>query len=275
MSTTAEMLRRPERSRRCFIQPGVGAPGSMPSIRRAAKRGQAPGASTRTARTPSKVTGAAASAGSVTGLPVTAATSRAMPATDRQSARLGVSLSVISVSSSASASRSGVPGARSGSSASSPLASSSMPSSFAEQSMPCDSAPRTLVRLIARPPGSVAPSSAQGTCMPAAAFGAPQTIDSGAAAPASTVQSDSRSALGCGATAIDAADDDAGERGRRGHRFLDLESGHRQSIAERRGRDRRIAHRAQPVFGEFHRCPVARRTARGNAGRFHRRGADR
>ena len=48
------------------------------------------------------------------GAPVIAATSRAMPASDRQSARLGVILSVISVSSSASASRSGVPGVSDG-----------------------------------------------------------------------------------------------------------------------------------------------------------------
>ena len=66
-----------------------------------------------------------------------AATSRAMPSSDRQSARLGVSLSVISVSSSASASRRSAPGgerrrrARAG-----PPRRRRCPSSFAEHSMP-------------------------------------------------------------------------------------------------------------------------------------------
>jgi len=191
----------PERSSRRFIHPGVGACGSMPSISRAAKRGQASGASTRTGRAPSNVTGTAAAAGSASGAPVTAATSRAMPAIDRQSARFGVIFSVISVSSSARASRSGVPGASDASSASRPEASSSMPSSRPEHSMPCDSTPRIAARRMTSPPGSVAPSRAQGASMPAAALGAPQTTVSAAASPTSTVHTRRRSAFGCGATA--------------------------------------------------------------------------
>ena len=253
MSTTAEIERRPERSRRCFIHAGVGARGSMPSISRATKRGHASGSSTRTGRTPSNVTGVAATAGGTNGAPVMAATSCAMPAMDRQSARLGVILSVISVSSSASASRTGVPGARAGSSASRPLASSSMPSSFAEHSIPRDSTPRIVARLIATPPGSTAPSSAHGASMPTAALGAPHTIASASGPPTSTVHTRRRSAFGCGATAVDARDDHAGERRRRRRGLLDLEARHRQPVGQVRARQRRIAHRAQPVFGEFHR----------------------
>ena len=126
------------------------------------KRGHASGSSTRTGRTPSKVTGVAFTSGNTSGAPVMAATSCAIPAIDRQSARLGVILSVTSVSSRSSASRSGMPGFSDASSGRRPLASSSMPSSFAEHSMPCDSTPRMAARLMTRPPGSVAPSSATG-----------------------------------------------------------------------------------------------------------------
>ena len=191
----------PERSRRCFIHAGVGAFGSMPSIRRATKRGQACSSITRTARVPLYVTGVGGTTGRCNGAPVIAATSRAMPASDRQSARLGVSFSVISVSSRVSASRNEVPGASDESSASRPLASSSIPNSFAEHSMPRDSMPRTVVRLISSPPGNVAPSSAQGTIIPAAALGAPQTICNFSFPPASTMQTRNRSASGCGVTA--------------------------------------------------------------------------
>ncbi len=96
----------PLRSMRCFIHAGVGALGSMPSMIRPTNRGQAAGSSTRTSRRMAEATGTGAAAGGTSGAPVTAATSRAMPSSDRQSARLGVSFSVISVSSSASASRS-------------------------------------------------------------------------------------------------------------------------------------------------------------------------
>ena len=131
---------------------------------------------------------------------MTAATSRAMPSSERQSARLGVSFSVISVSSRASASRTLAPTRASAGSESSPEASSAIPSSLAEHSIPCDSTPRITVVLIAGPPGSSAPTSAQGAFMPATALGAPQTIVRRAPVPASTVHTRRRSALGCGST---------------------------------------------------------------------------
>src|SRR5439155_20983706 len=82
------------------------------------------------------------------------------------------------------------------SSTSNPEASSESPSSFAEHSMPCDSTPRIDAGVIGTPPGSFAPTSAQGTTMPGAALGAPQTIDNGAALPTSTLHTVNRSALG-------------------------------------------------------------------------------
>ena len=70
----------------------------MPSIVRLVKRGQASLSSTRTLRRRLPVTGTGLPGGATSGAPVMAATSRASPSIDRQSARLGVSFSVISVS---------------------------------------------------------------------------------------------------------------------------------------------------------------------------------
>ena len=47
-----------------------------------------------------------------------------------------------------------------------PSASSASASSFAEQSMPCESSPRSFDSLIVKPPGSFAPGSASGTLSP-------------------------------------------------------------------------------------------------------------
>ena len=133
----------------------------------------------------------------LSGCPVSAATSRAMPVRLRQSARFGVSLTVNSVSSNASVARRSEPGVSSDASSSRPPWSSDRPSSRAEHSMPKDSTPRSLAALIVRP-GSCAPTLASGTFMPAAAFGAPQTICSGSPpSPASTRQTLSLSAPGC------------------------------------------------------------------------------
>ena len=57
------------------------------------------------------------------------------------------------------------------SSASRPAASSRCRAPCAEHSMPRDSTPRTVAFLIASPPGSVAPTSAQGTFMPGRGIG--------------------------------------------------------------------------------------------------------
>src|SRR5450755_84484 len=125
-----------------------------------------------------------------------AATSRARPSTDKQSARLGVSLSVSTTSSRSSALRTSVPIGMLESRIRSPLTSSEMPSSLAEHSIPCDSTPRIAVLRISSPPGSVAPMRAHGTTIPAATLGAPQTIDKGSPVPASTRHTVRRSALG-------------------------------------------------------------------------------
>src|SRR6476659_4884521 len=201
MSTTAEIERTPERSMRSFIHAGVGAPASMPSMMRAAKRGHASPSSMRTPRVDVLVTATDLCGGDASGAVGMGDTSRATPTTDRQSGRFGVTLIVICASSSASAARTSCPGTTSAGSTTSPAASSDNPSSRAEHSMPCDSTPRIVVRRIVWPPGSVAPAIAQATRMPAAAFGAPHTICSGAPVPASTVQTRRRSASGWGATA--------------------------------------------------------------------------
>src|SRR5947207_2173341 len=201
MSTTAEIARMPLRSRRCLIHAGVGAVASIPSITRAANRGHAIESSMRNARVASVVTGIDVAAGADSGAPVMAAASRAMPTIDRQSARLGVSCSVRSLSSSSSAWRKSVPGASPSSRRNRPEASSLKPSSRAEHSMPRDSTPRIACRAMIEPPGREAPSSAQGASMPAVALGAPQTICNRSRSPTSTEQTRSRSAFGCAATA--------------------------------------------------------------------------
>ena len=92
--------------------PGVGARASIPSIdaRNEARASDGVVDAARRARR-GLSTGVAATGGAASGMPVMAAMSRAMPSTDRQSARFGVILSVISVSSSASASRRSAPDA--------------------------------------------------------------------------------------------------------------------------------------------------------------------
>src|SRR5690606_29306906 len=134
-------------------------------------------------------------AGSVTGSSYSTPTSRAMPRMPRQSPRLGVRSTSMIWSSSPSQSRRSVPTGASAGSSSRPLPSSDSPSSLAEQSMPCDSTPRSLARRIARPPGSAAPTTASGAFRPTRALGAPQTICS-VSLPVLTLQTCSLSASG-------------------------------------------------------------------------------
>src|SRR3546814_1888039 len=91
----------------------------------------------------SSCAGTGAASNAVTSLPQAAATSKAIPRTLKQSARLGVSLSSMLASGRPRYSASGVPGGASSGSSSRPEASASMPSSFAEHSMPLDSTPRS------------------------------------------------------------------------------------------------------------------------------------
>ena len=84
----------PERSIRSRIHAGVGARASMPSMMRAAKRGQASASSIRTPSVAVLAVGTSAIGGNSSGAPVIAATSRAMPTRETQSGRFGVSLIV-------------------------------------------------------------------------------------------------------------------------------------------------------------------------------------
>jgi len=137
-------------------------------------------------------------------VPVTAATSRARPTRLRQSARLGVSFSVMSLSSSSRQERISMPTGASAGSTSRPSTLSSRPISLAPHSMPDDSTPRTLACLISIC-GSFAPTRAQGTFWPTATLGAPHTICSGSASPTFTLHTRRRSASGCGSTASTSA----------------------------------------------------------------------
>ena len=61
------------------------------------------------------------------------------------------------------------------------------PSSRAEQIMPADTTPRSLLFFIFTSPGKTQPTQATATFRPARTFGAPHTICSGSSAPTSTV----------------------------------------------------------------------------------------
>ena len=198
------MDRWPACSSRLRIQSGVTACALTPLTTRPEKRPHRSAASIRTG-TLSETAGVTdGQFGVVKGADVKAATSRATPAIDKQSARFGVSLISNTRASRFIASRRFLPSAVANDSgkASRPSASSEIPSSFAEQSMPWLSTPRIFARLILKPPGSTAPSVAHGATMPACTFGAPQTICSMSGCPISTVQTRSRSASGCGVTAV-------------------------------------------------------------------------
>ena len=67
---------------------------------------------------------------------------------------------------------------------------------MAEHNIPSDVSPRIFAFLIAKPPGSVAPTGAKGYQPPARTFGAPHTTWSVVPVPASTVQRESLSAFG-------------------------------------------------------------------------------
>ena len=128
-----------------------------------------------------------------------------MPKTLRPWPRLGVSLSVKTVSSSFRWPRMSCPTGAASSSTSRPPWSSDSFSSRAEHSMPWLSTPRSLPSLIANglpssPGGSAAPTRAHGTLMPGRTFGAPQTMFSVAPEPSSTWQTLRRSAFGCRST---------------------------------------------------------------------------
>jgi len=130
------MLRWPARSRRSFIHCGVGAPALTLRITRPAKRPQPSGALMRTGCLAFVLPAIFSIFGTSRRAPVNAETSRATPRIERQSARFGVSLSVMIRSSSPSTPRTSLPTLASFGSSSSPEWSFDSPSSRAEASMP-------------------------------------------------------------------------------------------------------------------------------------------
>ena len=201
MSTRAEILRIPLRSKRCFIQSGVAARAFTFSITRLIKRPQSAGASICTGCLRLPVIGAAWIAGCLNAQPVSADTSRAIPLMLRQSARFGVIFSVNTVSSKSRYSRMFAPtGASCGRMCKPFTPSSGRPSSSVEHNIPFDTTPRILVGLILKLPGNTAPGNEHGTLMPAFTFGAPHTICINSPVPASTWVTFKRSASGCFST---------------------------------------------------------------------------
>ena len=130
-------------------------------------------------------------------------------------------------------------------------------SSRAEHSMPWLSTPRSLPSLIwnglpSSPGGSSAPTSAQGTLMPARALGAPQTMLSRAPCPTSTWHTRRRSAFGMLHGFLDLADHDPGERRRDRAQFFHLQPAHGERVGQLLRGQRRVAEFAQPGLGELH-----------------------
>ena len=121
-------------------------------------------------------------------------------------------------------------------------------------------------------PGSFAPTVRTGTFMPAATFGAPQTICSGLRL--ADIDGAKLQLVGV-RMLLDAqhlGDDDIRKVGAGGTAFLDFEAGHGQYMAELLARQGGIDEAAQPGFGELH---VLAGIASGSAGRLRRTGADR
>ena len=143
----------------------------------------------------------------------------------------------------------------------SPTASSSMPSSFAEHSMPCDSTPRMVAARDAKSAGKLARRRSR--TAPACRrrrWARRRRCASRSAAPTSTVHTRRRSAFGCGSTVVDPADDDAARKAERRARTASTSSpAIVSSFAQARGIERGIDHRAQPAFGELHRSAPGRR----------------
>ena len=94
MSTSAEMLRCPARSRRSRIQSGVGALAFTPRITRPEKRPHRSAAEIFTGSLSAMAGATGGCSGVCSSAPDSAASSRATPNTLMQCARLGVSLSV-------------------------------------------------------------------------------------------------------------------------------------------------------------------------------------
>ena len=109
--------------------------------------------------------------------------SRAIPIMDRQSGRLGVISQSSTVSLEPTYSANGMPQGVSSGRIMMPEWSPPRPSSRAEQFMPMDTTPRSLLFLILTSPGSTAPIMAVTMWSPASKFCAPQTICSGAGLP--------------------------------------------------------------------------------------------
>ena len=221
-----------------------------------------------TVRRSSMLTSTGSNDGSASGAPEIALSSRATPCTLRQCARLGVSFKVSMGSSSASAARTSVPGGASVCSSSKPPWSSEIPSSRAEHNMPWLSTPRMREVRISSPPGNTAPGSAQGTRTPAETLGAPQTMRSVEPVPASTSQTRSLSASGCGSTALTTATTTFEKAGANAA----TSSTSRPAIVRRSASSSVVqsgAHQARN-----HRSGTFIGTARESADRFRRRGAD-
>ena len=197
--------------------------------------------------------------GGFSGAPVSAATSRATPKTLRTWPRLGVSLSVKSVSSSCRWPRRSAPTGAASSRISRPPWSSESLSSRAEHSMPWLSTPRSLPSLMRN--GLVALARRR-------QLGADQRqrhLDAGAHV--RRAADDVRAARrrrrppgrraagrrsGCLATSSTSPTTTPWNGGATGRRSLDLQAGHRQPVGELGGRDRRVAELAQPGLGELH-----------------------
>jgi len=131
--------------------------------------------------------------------PVNAASTRAMPMTLIQSGRLGVIKISNTVSASPIKSSIFIPSGVFSGRTIRPSARSESPNSTSEHNIPSLGTPLTARASIFNPPVTVAPTSARGASIPAATFGAPQTICN-CLAPVLTIQTDNLSAFGCLAT---------------------------------------------------------------------------
>ena len=193
------MGRCPASASRTRIHAGAGAT-RKPSKRWATKRRQSGESIATSSASPfaARARPGFSGDGARSSRPYDAASSRARPTTDIESGRLAVISTSSTAVSSPNSSTTSMPAAIEPSSCMMPSSNHSggNASSSAEIIMPCDATPR-IVRASIVSCGSRAPMVATAIVCPAATLVAAVAMVSGAAPPASTCATSSRSALGC------------------------------------------------------------------------------
>ena len=134
-----------------------------------------------------------------------------------------------------------------------PAWSSPRASSAADISMPREATPRIVLSFSTAPVfGMRTPAGPNTPFMPARAFGAPHTTCTSPVPPASTTQTRSRSAFGCGSAETTRATTNPAERGGAVLDALDIVAEHDEPLGDLRRRRLGVEMRLEPGQRGFH-----------------------